>query len=763
MKKRVLAVLLALTLLVSMSATSVFATGEETALTLESILGYSAVVSDLKVTFDENFDSDATGYVAQAVDLGTRGALGETPLCEGFEITDESGEMALKVVNPTIDGKYPAFGWGIGNPPAWEPLNATTAIRFRAKLNEGASLGVLINRTRTNITISETKIGMLGGTNGNKNIAVAPGTEWNTYLVTSDGTGYSLYIQPDNGAWSHVHTCDAFQNSKGDWGVVFSVGAGQSAYVDYVETLVEDTSLSTEDILGSNVVTTNYVKFDHNYKDNGSKLEMTQEQSAYNYTTAVMGEEYMELKGTEWSFGKALTANDTNVTFGLDKPIELRVKLPADGELTIQGPHTVRGGGRYYIELTPSRTRAYGGDGVKKSGYDKAFDTTGIGTEWTTLLLKLIPNEQSVTKPGDDTSVSATVPKYSYEIYYQDDATQRWTKAVTTVGYRGDNCYQMSLSGGSETSPILLDYIKFYDIDGAIDEKITKPEAAKLLYYSEEFAKTPDAGNIAMGSGAAVAGDVLKLTTDGSKAGTFDVNQTEIPVGGYAEFKFKSGAKTELIFAGTTEEGMENLSIQFGKLTGAYHNSDKQTLGANEANIWHTYRLVRVNESGYHLYKKTEGDANWQIDLENMSTKEFVSDSVATKLVQYAKDDGSAAEAQFEYLKIYGPAGEEKLIITDGITTLKPNDTATLNYSAQLRAMVNGVGAGNKLIFAGYAGKNLVKVELHNVSDLVNGESVFNATDAKETITKVKVFLWDGFGGLTPVSNARTFVVSSAK
>ncbi len=761
MKKRVLAVLLALTLLVSMSATSVFATGEETVLTLESILGFSAVKSDLKVTFDENFDSDATGYVAQAVDLATRGALGETALCEGFEITDESGEMALKVVNPTITGKSPAFGWGIGASPGWNPLSATSAVRFRAKLNEGASMGILINRTRTNITLSENSIGMLGGTNGDKNIGVAPGTGWNTYLVTTDGTGYSLYIQPDNGTWSHVHTCDAFQNSKGDWGVVFNVSAGQSAYVDYVETLVEDTSISTEDLLGANVVTTNYVKFDREYKENGSKLEMTQEQSAYNYTTAVMGEEYMELEGTEWSFGKALTATDTNVTFGLDKPIEMRVKLPEDGKLSIQGPHTVRGGGRYYIELTPSRTRAYGGDGVKKSGYDKAFDTTGIGTEWTTLLLKLIPNEQAVTKPGDDTSVSATIPKYSYEIYYQDDDTQRWTKAVTTVGYRGDNCYQLSLSGGAQGAPVLVDYIKFYDTDGAVEETRTKPEAANLLYYNEEFNATPDAENITMGSGTAVASDVLELTTDGSKAGTFDVNQTEIPVGGYAEFKFKSGAKTELIFAGTTEDGKENLSIQFGKLTGAYHNSDKQTLGANEANIWHTYRLVRVNESGYHLYKKTEGDDNWQIDLENMSTKGFASDSVATKLAQYAKEDGSVAKAQFDYLKIYGPAGEEKLIITDGITTLNPTNAAILNYPGQLRAIVNGVADGNQLIFAGYAGNNLVKVELHNVADLENGESIFDATDAKETITKVKVFLWDGFSGLTPVSTARNFGVSS--
>ena len=763
MKKRVLAVLLALTLLVSMSATSVFATGEETALTLESILGFSAVKSGLKVSFDENFVSNATGYEAQAVDLGTRNALGETALCEGFVIDDSSGEMALKVVCPTIENKTPAFGWGIGQSPGWNPLSTTSAVRFRAKLTEGATLGVFINRTRTYMTISENSIGMLGGTNGNKNIGVASGTEWNTYLVTTDGTGYSLYIQPDGGSWRHVHTCDGFKDEKGQWGVVFNVGAGQTAYVDYVETLIEDLSISTEELLGTNVVTTNYVKFDSEYKENGSKLEMTQEQSAYNYTTAVMGEQYMELEGTEWAFAKAVAAADSKVTFDLDKPIELRVKLPEDGKLTIQGPHTVYGGGRYYIELTPDRTRAYGGDGVKKSGYDKAFDASGIGTEWTTLLLKLIPNDQAVTKPGDETSVSTTVPPYSYEIYIQDDESQRWTKAVTTVGVRGSNCNQPSLSGGAEGSPILVDYIKFYDTDGAVDEAITKPEAANLLYYSEEFSATPDAGNISMGSGAAVAGDVLELTTDASNAGTFDVNQTEIPVGGYAEFKFKSGAKTELVFGGTTEEGKENLNIQFGKLTGSYNNSDKQTLGANEANIWHTYRLVRVNESGYHLYKKTEGDANWQIDLQNISTKNREYDSVVTKIVQHAKEDGSVAKAQFEYLKIYGPAGEEKLIITDGITTMNPNDAATLTYPAELRAMVNGVDGENQLIFAGYAGNNLVKVELHNVSDLVNGESVFNATDAKETITKVKVFLWDGFGGLTPVSNARTFVVSSAK
>ncbi len=177
MKKRVLAVLLALTLLVSMSTTAVFATEEETALTLESILGFKAVKTDLKVTFDENFDSEATGYKAQAVDLGTREALGETALCEGFAIDDSSGEMALKVVNPTIEGKSPAFGWGIGASPGWNPLSTTSAIRFRAKLTEGASLGVLINRTRTNITLSENSISMLGGTNGNKNIKVAPKSE----------------------------------------------------------------------------------------------------------------------------------------------------------------------------------------------------------------------------------------------------------------------------------------------------------------------------------------------------------------------------------------------------------------------------------------------------------------------------------------------------------------------------------------------------------------------------------------------------------
>ncbi len=235
---RVLARLLSVILFVCTFSAPTFASGTDVSLTLDSILGYDAVAST--VTFDENFESGATGYVAQAVDLATRDALGTTALCEGFVIDDSSGEMALKVVNPTIEGKSPAFGWGIGASPGWNPLSATSAIRFRAKLTKGASLGVRINRTRTDIVISENKISMLGGTNGNKNIAVSPGVSWNTYLVTTDGTGYSLYMQPDGGEWSLVHTCDGFKDSKGDWGVVFSVGAGQSAYLDYVETLKKD-------------------------------------------------------------------------------------------------------------------------------------------------------------------------------------------------------------------------------------------------------------------------------------------------------------------------------------------------------------------------------------------------------------------------------------------------------------------------------------------------------------------------------------------
>lgn len=237
-KSRILALLLSMMLFVCTFSAPVIVRGIDVSLTLESILGYDAIAST--VTFDENFESGATGYVAQAVDLATRDALGTTALCEGFVIDDSSGEMALRVVNPTIDGKSPAFGWGIGASRQWNPLSASGAIRFRAKLTEGASLGVRINRTRTDIVISENKISMLGGSNGNKNIGVHPGTAWNTYLVTSDGTGYSLYIQPDGGEWSHVHTCDGFKDSKGDWGVVFSVGAEQIAYLDYVEVLSKD-------------------------------------------------------------------------------------------------------------------------------------------------------------------------------------------------------------------------------------------------------------------------------------------------------------------------------------------------------------------------------------------------------------------------------------------------------------------------------------------------------------------------------------------
>lgn len=249
---RIIAWLLTMVLSVCAFTAPTFVYGNEEPLTLQSILGYNAKA--LTLNFDETFENNETGYVAQAVDLATRNALGETPLCEGFVIDDSSGEPALKIVNPTIEGKFPAFGWGIGSSPGWNPLSVNGAIRFRAKLAEGTSLGVRINRTRTYITLSENSISMIGGTNSKKNIPVAPGTAWNTYVVTTDGIGYSLYMQPDGGDWSHVYTCNGFRDDKGDWGVVFSVESGQSAYVDYVEVLNKDERILLGDRLWEKTV-----------------------------------------------------------------------------------------------------------------------------------------------------------------------------------------------------------------------------------------------------------------------------------------------------------------------------------------------------------------------------------------------------------------------------------------------------------------------------------------------------------------------------
>ncbi len=298
---------------------------------------------------------------------------------------------------------------------------------------------------------------------------------------------------------------------------------------------------------------------------------------------------------------------------------------------------------------------------------------------------------------------------------------------------------------------VVLDYAKCYESAGLADSAAKAGSCYALV--EQNFDNGSVNGEFTLGTSSTISNGVLTI----AEGETLSLKEADIPMGGYAEFKFKP---SEVFWIKTADGVTTGSDVQICLTPNGTSycypyagNTFVVSYLKNRADEWHVYRIVRsaTDINCYSIYHKGESDKAWVL------VKETDTQGRAASRNSFDLNSATGA-AQVDYVKIYGPVSANGITLTDGAyKTATLADGATLKRD-NLRALTNGVSG--KLIFAGYDNDdNLLAADLRTI-DGAGGEAeeIFDTT-VKSGITKVKVFLWDGFTVINPVVSARNIVV----
>ncbi len=299
-----------------------------------------------------------------------------------------------------------------------------------------------------------------------------------------------------------------------------------------------------------------------------------------------------------------------------------------------------------------------------------------------------------------------------------------------------------------------------------LSEEEAKPEGADCLWFEEEFLKEPEYPNYAFGSAVSINGDGVAsvpvkyeneaagISATGGAVSFYDL---EIPVDGYAEFKMKSNSLKGISFDDGTEKYEVTLNCDYSAIAGTVVLAGGYVADSDAS--WRTWRVLRT-EAGYTLYSKTEGDSGWRIHARDGISGQTAGSGEKISLVFYGNCDGTSdGNGQLDYLKIYGPAPENALVMTDGYSTKVVDSKEQLSSidSAYILAVCSPV-VERKLIFAKYGvGNTLLDTKIVSVPMGTGAISVpYDLSDEEGKVREFKVFLWDGFETLRPASRNYT-------
>ena len=326
---------------------------------------------------------------------------------------------------------------------------------------------------------------------------------------------------------------------------------------------------------------------------------------------------------------------------------------------------------------------------------------------------------------------------YSHYIKSPTLTNDKWIKVVETTNYRDAGTEKNGIGVNFSQTDACIKSLRTYQL--ATKDENAKPQDATLLYHQEEFDTEPKYANLTISNGTyQTAGIVSFPATDSTNYGKYTLNYAGIPVGGYAEFKASSNGAIIANFA--DEEKTVTWNI-FKPYTGMEGSSDSYLFGDSN-NLARIFRVIRTAD-GYTMYTKSDSDLGWQKVCENAGFA--AADSTIPKITfvfRNHSDGASVGSGLLDYMKIYGPAKADKLIVTDGYGTKEFKNGDTIGYGSALRPIVNA--EAGKLMVANYKKNQLTKLTVLDASELTVDKLISVVQGGTDT---VKVFLWNGLDG----------------
>ncbi len=610
----------------------------------------------------------------------------------------------------------------------WSPLCISNNYSFNFKLDPDGTFQtqapkVWSGNDRVYIDFSNNGVTVWGRAEGTEDMGVSanlvdykPGTSWNDVVIkANDNNGYDVYMKKATDTeFTLVNSTTTYRpgNAWNTGGFTINAKSAKMGYaVSWVGGVKAIEYDSIEQIMGGKVAATYALDFDSTFdstywKRQGSMTSPAgvtySDENGLDMTTATEAVNWNFNAFSGWSPFSQVPPWASPVNY-----IPQAVYFKAKGKVNVQfrGPGNA---GRFYIDVDANKVLGTGTN-VGTSYYN---DTVTTDNGWMEYLI--VPN-------SDATS--------GYSFYAKGGSAAKWTKVADGTGWRtgGGNTTGISFYGNGGCVKSVRAYVL-----GA-EDAATIPAAANVAWYEDDMNAVVSYGNVTTQANCVEGIAKFETTTEtGSKK--YALSDAEIPVGGYAEFKTRSNGNCNVAFGDGTNGGSFNTNKDYSDVfSGAGFG-----YFADSNNVWRTYRIVRSAE-GYSVYSKVDGTDAWVEHIVNGSAASTVN---GITLTFYIHQNGeNAGTGQLDYLKIYAPAPEGDLALTDGYSTVAAENTEALKYSTP-RALVMKGDKAKTLVFAEYDGNGLlVNAEYANIEAGTGSVSVpYEFADEANT---VRLFYWD--------------------
>ncbi len=564
------------------------------------------------------------------------------------------------------------------------------------------------------------------------------GTDWFELAIYSYEGSHDIYVKnaATDGKWKFLIT----NTNRSGSATYFSIQSYDSNTGSFtLQSLdvykADKTYDSVEEVLGGDVVSSYAFEFNSDFD-----ASIMKNSSAAMTTGLDCTDEYgLDLNDGGWNFNAYQTKNWSPLNGNLPgdtyipQALYFKMKFNTAGAESTITAGTPNAEGRLYRGLKAgSALNVNGATGTVKAAIS-------LDTNWVEHLI--VPS-------------STETDGYSHYIKSPTLTNDKWILAVETTNYRDAGIQKTGIGVNFSQSDACIKSLRTYQL--ATKDADAKPANATLLYHDAEFDAEVTYPNMTVTNGNYETPGVISFpATDDATYGKYNLNYAGIPVGGYAEFKTSSNGTIIMNF----NDGAKTVSLNTFKPYMGVAGSDKTYLvgeGNNASRIWRVFRA----ETGYTFYSKVDGDSGWQKLAENVGSDVDSDNIPKINLTFRTHADGiSAGTGTLDYMKIYGPAREELLIVTDGYGTKELKNGDIIGYGNGLRPMVKGESC--KVLVVNYEKKRVTKITVLDVSELTVDKMVSVVKEGSDT---VKVFLWSDLDGkMANLTEGLTLVYPAGK
>ncbi len=329
-------------------------------------------------------------------------------------------------------------------------------------------------------------------------------------------------------------------------------------------------------------------------------------------------------------------------------------------------------------------------------------------------------------------------------LVYVKNTEGKWAPVFEITGHTLDtpysDTYGLYIFGEAESKAVLNSAAIYTTNTDVVPEDVTKPAGTTNLYFEDDFSGKREYRKTMLYASVDAGNLVVSPTEESSGYGVYEALRTSIPVGGYAELKVMGNSKTGIILS----DGASVLTLGSDGIT-----TDETDVLVGDGSSYWTWRILRNADGTYNGYCCMENGTVWYKAFENVEAT-VQEGNTRIGLIQY----GVGEIAKIDYLKVFAPlTATEELTLIDGMGNnpmLITDGTANPDYST-MTALVKQGEEEKILLIAEYSEQGLLsKLTTQNVP-VGNGVTslIYDAT-----ADSVKVFLWDGFPGITNLTDA---------